>query len=54
MTDEQMKYPVGKFIPPASYTNEDLRHWINEIKMLPGKMRQAIISLNDKQLDTPY
>lgn len=54
MTDEQMKYPVGKFTPPASYTDEDIRHWINEIKMLPGQMRQAIISLNDQQLDTPY
>jgi hypothetical protein len=54
MTDEQMKYPVGKFNPPASYTDDDIRHWINEIKMLPGQMRQAIISLNDKQLDTPY
>ena len=54
MTDEQMKYPVGKFTPPASYTDDDIRHWINEIKMLPGQMRQAIISLNDKQQDTPY
>src|ERR1700749_1805336 len=54
MTDEQMKYPVGKFTPPASYTNDDLHHWISEVKLLPGKMRQAVISLNEKQLDTPY
>ena len=32
MTDEQMKYPVGTFAPPASYTADDLRHWINDIK----------------------
>ena len=54
MTDEQMKYPIGKFVPPASYTHEDLHHWINTIKTFPGKLRQAIISLNEKQLDTPY
>jgi len=54
MTDEQMKYPVGKFSPPASYTADDIRHWINDIKVLPGKLRQAVISLNEKQLDTQY
>ena len=54
MTDEQMKYPTGKFNPPASYTADDLHHWINDIKALPGLMRQAVISLNEKQLDTPY
>jgi hypothetical protein len=54
MTGEQMKYPIGKFVPPASYTNEDLQQWINTIKTFPGKLRQAIISLSENQLDTPY
>ena len=54
MTDEQMKYPTGKFAAPVSYTNEDLRKWITTIKELPGRVRQAIMTLNEKQLDTPY
>ncbi|MGZ3872717.1 MAG: YfiT family bacillithiol transferase [Mucilaginibacter sp.] len=54
MTDEQMKYPTGKFKAPVSYTNEDLRTWITVIKEFPGRLRQAIITLNEKQLDTPY
>src|ERR1700760_983400 len=54
MTDEQIKYPIGKFTPPASYTEEDILHWINEIRMLPGLMRQAVIGLNEQELDTPY
>ncbi len=54
MTDEQMKYPIGQFSPPASYTADDLRHWIDDIKVLPGLLRQAVIGLNEKQLDTPY
>jgi len=54
MTDEQLKYPVGKFNPPASYTSDDLQRWTYDIKVLPGKMRQAVISLNEKQLDTQY
>jgi hypothetical protein len=54
MTDDKLKYPNGKFAPPVSYTNDDLHHWINDIKTLPGKLRQRIMSLNDAQLDTPY
>jgi len=54
MTDEQLRYPVGKFKPPVSYTTEDTRKWIATINEFPGRVRHAIIGLNDKQLDTPY
>lgn len=54
MTDEQMRYPVGKFRAPVSYTAEDIRKWTATIREFPGRVRQAIIGLNDKQLDTPY
>jgi len=54
MTDEQLKYPIGKFTAPVSYTTEDLRKWTETIKDFPGKLRQAIITLNEKELDTPY
>jgi hypothetical protein len=54
MTQDPMQYPVGEFSPPVSYTDDDLRKWINEIKIAPGKYRQAVISLTEKQLDTHY
>src|SRR5471030_602249 len=54
MTEEELKYPVGKFVVPLSYTTNDIHNWINDIKVLPGKLRHAIMKLNDKQLDTPY
>src|ERR1700761_3741944 len=54
MSDDQLRYPTGKFQIPVSYTPEDIRGWINDIKTLPGKMRHAIIGLNYEQLDTPY
>jgi hypothetical protein len=54
MTDEQMRYPVGKFVAPVSYIPEDKRKWISEIRNLPGKVRNAIMPLNDRQLDTQY
>lgn len=54
MTDEEMRYPVGKFVQPVSYIVEDKRKWISELRNLPGKVRNAIMPLNDRQLDTPY
>ena len=54
MTSDELKYPIGKFEVPVSYTSEDIQHWISDIKTLPAKLRQAIIHLNDTQLDTPY
>lgn len=54
MTDNDMRYPTGKFKAPASYTADDMRHWIAEIKALPGQLRHAVMTLNEKQLDTPY
>jgi len=52
MTDE--KYPIGKYTAPASFTDEQMRTWIQEIAALPGLMRQAVVGLNYQQFDTPY
>jgi hypothetical protein len=54
MTNEQLKYPVGKFTAPVSYTTDEMQTWIKTIKEFPGKLRNAIITLNESQLDTPY
>jgi hypothetical protein len=54
MTDEQIKYPIGKFTAPVSYTTDDIRDWITTIKEFPGMLRQAIMGLTESQLDTPY
>jgi hypothetical protein len=54
LTDEQMRYPIGKFEAPLSYTDETIQSWINIIRDLPGKMRQATLGLTEAQLDTPY
>ncbi|WP_462267519.1 YfiT family bacillithiol transferase [Mucilaginibacter sp.] len=53
-TEEQLRYPTGRFTPPASYTQEDLRLYIQEIKTLPGRLRNAVIKLTDAQQNTPY
>lgn len=52
--EEQLKYPIGKFQKPLSYTETDILTWIDEIKTLPGKLRQAVMPLSEELLDTPY
>lgn len=50
----KLKYPIGKF----SFQSDIAPSGINECKKaleeLPKKLREAVQSLNDQQLDTPY
>jgi hypothetical protein len=54
LTDEQMRYPIGKFEAPLSYTSNDILKWTETIRTLPGKLRNAVMGLTEAQLDTPY
>ncbi|HEY8928199.1 MAG TPA: putative metal-dependent hydrolase [Mucilaginibacter sp.] len=54
MSEDIMKYPVGKFKAPASYTPDDLRKWTKTVKDFPGKLRHAVMGLTEAQLDTKY
>jgi uncharacterized damage-inducible protein DinB len=48
------RYPIGKFKPAAAYSSEEITAFISRIEALPGKLMDAVASLNDNQLDTPY
>jgi hypothetical protein len=49
-----LRYPVGKYEPPARFTPEARRGFIEEIERAPRAFRAAVAKLNDAQLDTPY
>ena len=51
---EQLRYPIGKFIKPTSYSPREIHEWILILEELPKKLQQAVAGLNDTQLDTPY
>ena len=51
---EHLKYPIGNFVLPETYTQEAISIWVNEISALPEEFISLANSLNDKQLDTPY
>jgi len=51
---EKLKYPIGKYIAPETYSAEYLSSKIEEIVLFPEKLKQETIHLSDEQLDTPY
>ncbi|MDZ4664878.1 MAG: putative metal-dependent hydrolase [Bacteroidota bacterium] len=51
---EKLKFPIGKFAPPANYTAQLLQTFKESIKNFPQKLRAETAHLNDQQLDTPY
>ena len=47
------RYPVGKYEPqPFSATQK--KEWLNAIKFLPLTLENAILNLDEAQLETPY
>lgn len=49
-----VRYPVGSYKPPEIIDAETRAKWIAELKALPVHLRNAVIGLNEEQLDTPY
>lgn len=51
---EKLKYPIGKFIAPETYTIEYLSNKIAEIETFPERLKKEVEHLTDEQLDTTY
>src|SRR5262249_15029819 len=51
---EDLRYPVGRYIPPAAWDPAAMAAGRRDIHELPARMRAAVSGLNDAQLDTPY
>jgi hypothetical protein len=51
---DDLRYPIGRFIPPASSQPGIRAAHIQTVRLLPERLRAAVAGLNDTQLDTPY
>lgn len=49
-----LKYPIGIASIPKDITPDDIDKWISTIETLPGKLKQLVTNLTEKQLDTTY
>jgi len=54
MTEDELRFPIGKFTPKENYTTEDLQQYIRRIEALPAKVEEAAKPLTPAQLNTPY
>jgi uncharacterized damage-inducible protein DinB len=55
MTDlDDLRYPIGPFIAPATSMPGMRVPQINSLRQLPEHLRAAVQGLSDAQLDTPY
>ena len=51
---EELRYPIGRFVKPASTSPEDRKAWISVIGALPSWLDVIIENLDAAQLETPY
>jgi hypothetical protein len=49
-----LRFPIGKFTPPAGSTSDVRAAHIETLRRLPEHLRAAVSRLDDTQLDTPY
>jgi hypothetical protein len=54
ISEQDLRYPIGKFTPPAACTPELRAEAIAIIAALPKTMQAAVDGLTPVQLDTPY
>ena len=55
MNIDALRYPIGKFQPPAlPFDEEARRRLIDELERAPGGVRALVAPLTDSQLDIPY
>ncbi len=54
MEMEKLQYPIGKHIPPDTYTLDLIDSFIATLEKFPSQLREETAGLSDEQLDTPY
>lgn len=50
---EELKYPIGKYIAQP-FSEKLLGEWLTDIKNLPQHLENAVLNLDEAQLNTPY
>jgi len=48
-----LRYPIGKY-EPQPFSEKLKENWLNDIKFLPQLLENAILNLDEPQLQTPY
>jgi len=54
MSDEALRYPIGRFAPQDSYSGQEISASITRIETLPARIESLVKDFSEKQLDTSY
>lgn len=54
MTDQDLRYPIGRYAPPDTFTPEWRARQIDALELAPAALREAVRDLTEGQLDSPY
>jgi uncharacterized damage-inducible protein DinB len=52
-TPDDLRFPTGKYVPQP-FSDQQKEEWLNDIKLLPQLLENAILNLDEAQLHTPY
>ena len=52
-TSIDLRYPIGHY-QPLPFSEQQKQEWLNDIKFLPQLLENAIVNLDESQLQTPY
>jgi hypothetical protein len=50
---EDLRYPIGKYISQP-FSDKQLNEWLIDISNLPQHLENAVINLDEAQVNTPY
>jgi uncharacterized damage-inducible protein DinB len=53
MTTTDLRYPIGPY-QPRPFSSQQKEEWLNDIKFLPQLLENAVVNLDEGQLQTPY
>ena len=53
ITSTDLRYPIGHY-EGRPFSTQQKEEWLNDIKFLPQLLENAVINLDEAQLQTPY
>ncbi|MBA3649412.1 MAG: putative metal-dependent hydrolase [Chitinophagales bacterium] len=51
---EKLRYPIGPFQTGKTYSDEDLKKFVDTLEAFPAQLKKVVRGLRKEQLDTPY
>ncbi len=54
LTQEDLRYPIGKFFMPHEVPSAEVGEWIDQIGGLPQAISEVVRPMEAEQLETPY